>query len=56
MFQNTMRQTTQLAKSAFNYPMRHHLNSLFQMLRHKRLNEVIVTDNHFTSDKSVLLW
>jgi hypothetical protein len=36
VIQNTLRQTTQLAKSTIHYPMRRHLKSRFQMLRHKR--------------------
>jgi hypothetical protein len=35
VIQNTLRQTTKLAKSTFHYPMRCHLKSRFQMLRHK---------------------
>jgi len=53
VIQNTLRQTTQLAKSTIHYPMRRHLKSRFQMLRHKRLNEVIATDTYFASDKSI---
>jgi hypothetical protein len=45
VIQHTLRQTTQLAKSTVNYPLQCHLRSQFQMLRHKRLNEVIATDN-----------
>jgi hypothetical protein len=45
VIQHTLRQTTQLAKSTVHYPMRRHLKSRFQMLRHKRLKEVIATDN-----------
>jgi hypothetical protein len=37
VIQHTLRQTTQLAKSTIQYPMRIHLISRFQMLRHKRL-------------------
>jgi hypothetical protein len=33
--------------------MRRHLKSQFQMLRHKRLNEVIATDTYFSSVKSI---
>jgi hypothetical protein len=36
VIQHTLRQTTQLAKSTIHYPMRRHLKSLFQVLRHKR--------------------
>jgi hypothetical protein len=36
-----------------HYPMRCYLKSCFQMLRHKRLNEVIATDTNFASDKSI---
>jgi hypothetical protein len=32
--------------------MRSHLKIWFQMLRHKRLNEVIVTDTYFENEKS----
>jgi hypothetical protein len=51
--QHTLRQTTQLAKSTIHYPMRRHLKSRFQMLRHKRLNEVITTDTYFANEKSI---
>jgi hypothetical protein len=51
--QHTLRQTTQLAKSTIHYPIRHHLKSRFQMLRHKRLNEVIATDIYFANEKSI---
>jgi hypothetical protein len=44
VIRHTLRQTTQLAKSTIQYPMRRHLKSRFQMLRHKRINEVIATD------------
>jgi hypothetical protein len=33
--------------------MRLHLKSRFQMLRHKRLNEVIATDTYFANVKSI---
>jgi hypothetical protein len=33
--------------------MRLHLKSRFQMLRHKRLNEVIATDTYFASEKLI---
>jgi hypothetical protein len=33
--------------------MRCHLKSRFQMLRHKRLNEVIATDTYFSNEKSI---
>jgi hypothetical protein len=33
--------------------MQRHLNSRFQMLRHKRLNEVIATDSYFSSENSI---
>jgi hypothetical protein len=33
--------------------MRRHLKSRFQMLRYKRLNEVIATDTYFSSTKSI---
>jgi hypothetical protein len=50
---HTLKQTTQLVKSTIHYPMRRHLKSRFQMLRHKRLNEVIVTDTYFANEKSI---
>jgi hypothetical protein len=53
VIQHTLRQTTQLAKSIIHYPIRSHLKSLFQILRHKRLNEVIATDTYFTNEKSI---
>jgi hypothetical protein len=46
VIQHTLRQTTQLAKSTIHYPMRRHLKSRFQTLRHKRLNKVIATDTY----------
>jgi hypothetical protein len=53
VMQHTLRQTTQLAKSTIHYPMRHHLKSRFQVLRHKVLNEVIVLDTYFANEKSI---
>jgi hypothetical protein len=53
VIQHTLRQKTQLAKSTNHYPMRCHLKSRFQMLRHKRLNEVIDTDTYFVNEKSI---
>jgi hypothetical protein len=53
VIQHTFRQTTQLAKSTIHYPMRRHLKSRFQMLRHKRLNKVIATDTYFANEKSI---
>jgi hypothetical protein len=50
---NTLRQTTQLAKSTIHYPMQRHRKSCFQMLRHIRLNKVIATDTYFASDKFI---
>jgi hypothetical protein len=44
---------TQLANSSIHYPMRRHLKSRFQMLRHKSLNEVIATDTYFAYEKSI---
>jgi hypothetical protein len=49
VIQHILRQATQLAKSTVHYPMRRHLKSRFQILRHKRLNEVIATDTYFSS-------
>jgi hypothetical protein len=53
VIQHTLRQTTQLAKSTIHYPMRRHVKSRFQMLSHKRLNEVIATDAYFADGKSI---
>ena len=53
VIQHTLRQTTQFTKSTIYHPMRSHLKSRFQMLRHKRLNEVIATDTYFASEKSI---
>jgi hypothetical protein len=53
VIQHTLRQKTQLAKSTIHYPMRCHLKCRFQMLRHKRLNEVIATDTYFAIEKSM---
>jgi hypothetical protein len=53
VIQHTLRQTTQLAKSTIYYPMRLHLKSRFQMLRHKRLTEFISTDTYFANEKSI---
>jgi hypothetical protein len=50
---HTFRQTIQLAKSTIHYPMRHHLKSLFQMLRNKRQNEVIDTVTYLANEKSI---
>jgi hypothetical protein len=46
VIQHTLRQTTQLAKSTIHYPMRCHLKSRFQILRHKRLDVVIAADTY----------
>jgi hypothetical protein len=51
--QNTFKQNTQLTKSTIHYPMRLHLKIRFQMLRNKRLNEVIATDTYFASERSI---
>jgi hypothetical protein len=51
VIQHTLIQTTQPAKSSIHYFMRHHLKSRFQMLRHKRLPEVITTDTYFANEK-----
>jgi hypothetical protein len=40
--------------STIHYPMRLHLKSRFQMLRHKRLNEVIAADTYFSNEKSIV--
>jgi hypothetical protein len=51
--QHTLRQTTQAAKSTIQYPVRHHLKTRFQMLRHKSLNEVISTYTYIGNEKSI---
>jgi hypothetical protein len=53
IIKHILRQTTQLAKYTIHYPMRRHLTSRFQMLRHKSLNEVIAADTYFANEKSV---
>jgi hypothetical protein len=53
VIEHTLRQTSQLAKSTIHYPMRRHLKIRFQMLRHKRLNEVIATDTYFSNEISI---
>jgi hypothetical protein len=53
VIQHTLRKTTQLAKSTIYCAMRQHLKSRFQMLRHKRLNEVIATDTYFANEKYI---
>ena len=53
VIQHTLRQTTQIAKSTIQYPMRRHLKSRIQRLRRKRLNEVIATDTYFANEKSI---
>jgi hypothetical protein len=56
VIQHTLRQTTQLAKSTIHYPIRRHLKSRFQMLRHKRLNKVIATITYFANEKSIEIY
>ena len=53
VIRHTLQQTSQLAKSTFHFPIRLHLKSSFQMLRHKRLNEVIATHTYFANEKSI---
>ena len=48
IIQETLRKTTQLAKSVIRQPMRKHLVSIFQMLRRPRLNEIVATDTYFS--------
>jgi hypothetical protein len=50
---HTLRKTTKLVNSVIHHSMQHHLKIQFQMLRHKRLNEVIATDTYFSSEKSI---
>jgi hypothetical protein len=56
VIQHTLRQTTQLVKPTIHYPMRCHLKSRFQILRRKRLNEVIATDIYFANEKSIKVY
>jgi hypothetical protein len=51
--QQTLGQTTQSAKSTIHYPMWCQYKSWFQILIHKRLNEVIAIDTYFSSTKSI---
>jgi hypothetical protein len=53
VIQHTLRQTTQLAKSTIQYPMRRHLKNQFQMLRHKSINEFISTDTYFADENKL---
>jgi hypothetical protein len=53
VIEHSSRQTTQLSKSTIHYPLRRHLKSHFEMLRHKRLNEVIAKDTYFANEKSI---
>jgi hypothetical protein len=53
VIQHTLRQTTQPAQSTIHYPMRPHLKSRFQMLRHKSLNDVIAKGAYFANEKSI---
>jgi hypothetical protein len=53
VIQHTLTQTTQLANPTIHYPMRRHLKSRCQILRHKKLNEVIATDTYFANEKSI---
>jgi hypothetical protein len=46
-------QTTELAKSPIHYPMQRPLKNRFQMLRHKKLNEVIAKHTYFAITKSI---
>ena len=53
VIRHTLRRTTQLAKSIIRFPMRKDFKSRFQMLRKKRLNEIVSTDTYFSSVKSL---
>jgi hypothetical protein len=53
VIQRTLRQTIELAKSIIHHTMQLHLKIWFQMLRHKRLNEVMSKDTYFASEKSI---
>jgi hypothetical protein len=53
VIQHALGQTTQPDKSTIHYPMRCHLKSRFQTLRHRRLNEIIDTGKFFSIEKSV---
>jgi hypothetical protein len=53
VIQHALRKSSQLSKSTIHYPMRRHLKNRFQMIRHKRLHEVIATDTYFANEKSI---
>jgi hypothetical protein len=53
VIQHTLTQTIQLDKSTIHHHMQRDLKSRFQMLRQKRINEVIATDTYFANDKSI---
>jgi hypothetical protein len=53
VIQHALQQATQMAKTTIYYPMQRHLKSQFQILRHKRLHEVIANDPYFSSVKSI---
>jgi len=53
IIRQTLKRTTQLAKTIIRQPLRRHFKSRFQMLRKKRLNEIISTDTYFSSIRSI---
>jgi hypothetical protein len=53
IIQQFLRKTIQIAKSTIHHPMRRYLKIRFQILIHRRLNEVIATDTFFTNEKSI---
>ena len=53
IIRNTLHQTTPMAKVIVRFPLRIHFKSRFQILRKKRLNEVVATDIYFSSTKSL---
>jgi hypothetical protein len=53
VIQHPLRQTIRLSMSTIHNPKKRHLKSRFQMLSHKRLNEVISTDTYFANEKLV---
>ena len=53
IIQETLRKTTQLARSVIRQPMRKHLLNRYQMLRRPRLNEVVATDTYFSPTTSL---
>ena len=53
IIRETLKRTTQLAKTVIRFPMRKHFQSRFKMLWQQRLNEVVSTDTYFSSTRSI---